>query len=242
MAALYVAVLLGQLSIEPTNGHTVGLGQLVVLEVKAAEKAQLLWLTLEPLELNYRTFDGGRAFVFSSGLKPGRVVLICTAVDWAGQKVEQKRHIIQIGDPRPPPPGPDPDPPPPDDPLTGLARTAYVAATRLTDNSKAGALAGNFEAIAAKIAAGASPAGGAALKRWVTDETRTANRETLGAQANLWRPWFEAIGAELDRLFATEAQQTKDAYQTAWNDIAKGLRRIGATHFIAHSIGAGNAR
>lgn len=92
-------------------------GSLVVCEVSEPVGATISWMPIEPIELSYRVLDS--VFVTSAGCQPGRMILICTAVDWEAKQLYQSRVIIQIGPGPQPKPDPEPDPDPDPQPQPG---------------------------------------------------------------------------------------------------------------------------
>jgi hypothetical protein len=140
---------------------------------------------------------------------------------------------VVVPPPGPPvtPPGP-PNPPPPPTPVDlgpdtlGFAKFAMAEAGKITDASeraKAVALADNFEAVSAKLAATATMTVNAA-----ETELATKNRGTLSTPADVaaWTPFFAAWKAFADA--DASVLTTKPSYVTAYADTAKGLRAAAA--------------
>lgn len=122
--------------------------------------------------------------------------------------------------PGPQPPGPQPPGPQPPTPVfTGFAKLAYDEGMKVVQASRvhAPALADNFEAAGAKLAAG-----GGTIQQALTDIT-TRNRTILADpthNAN-WRPWFTTWAAKA----GAELKTTED-HVKAFNDTALGLRSV----------------
>lgn len=104
-------------------------GELVTCDVELPEGSSASWIAIEPVDLRYRIYDGGRSIALSSGVKQQRIMLLLTTIIWAKQEHHQERVIIEIGrGPEPPPIPPDPDPPVPPVPVPPGPRKIVVLA------------------------------------------------------------------------------------------------------------------
>ena len=56
--------------------------------------------------------------------------------------------------------------------------------------------------------------------------TRDTNRQTLGASAAAWQPWFQALKTELDAAYDSKMLSSMDDYKTAYTEISLGLRSV----------------
>jgi len=104
----------GQGTIDITVPDKVATGTLVEAKIEDLGERTAAWMALEPLDLEYRTFNGGASLVFASACAKGRVILLVTVVDWDARQLDQERVIVQVGGESPGPgPGPGPGPVPP---------------------------------------------------------------------------------------------------------------------------------
>lgn len=148
-------------------------------------------------------------------------------VDFVAKKrtIETYTTKINVGVPDPVPSPPDPVPPPPD-PVPekfGFITLAKQNIPQGGSKAKAPALADNFEAIAAKIAAGAITTPDQA-----NAELRIKNQETLpvGQVRTDWTPFFQAWAVKAKTLNDSGKMTTVEDYKDAYNETAAGLRAL----------------
>lgn len=199
--------------------------KLVQLSVSdAPPDAAVLWDVYPEEVVDVREFSDG-SFIFTG--PPGTYRIKMRLI--SGRQVDTFRAIVTIGgNPNPPAPGPGPGPGPV---VPVLPDGRYKLAAKAADWSKqvnsynraseANALAGAFSGCSAAIAAGT-----------VKDITsllnlsRDSNRSALGSSAEAWKPWFASLKAELDALYASGTLKTLDDHNTAFSEIATGLRSV----------------
>jgi len=187
------------------------------------------WTAIPPDAINgLSTFDGGKLAAFSAA-KPGRYVLILSA-----DRQAVAYHILTVGgDPLPDPPEP-PEPPEPNppDPLSGWAKWAKEHAEKLVQSpnrrQEALRLAGSLEAVAASSAAGAydNPPEDDDPVTYAREEMRRQNRAVLGAAADVWQPFADALAVAWQKLIDEGKLHTLRQYEQVWRDVAKGLREV----------------
>ena len=206
----------------PILGPTAGQpGDIILLDASQAKAKAYAWdvipmnvdaqgkplVTIVPL--------GDKAIVSS---RPGVRTVILSVVDDAGKIALYQWTVTIGGAPTPEPPKPPPDPPkPPPEPLSGLAKVAHDEAAKLTDRSKAPAMAQAFRGLVQRIMDGA-----------VADDVqaigliKAATNQALGAQADLWKPWGNAVGAAL----RVKDPNTPSEWAAAVEQIAVGLESV----------------
>lgn len=215
----------------PTNpiiGPTGGVpGDIILLDASQAKAKSYAWDCI-PLNLDAAGKPlttvvalGDKAIVSS---RPGTRTVILSTVDDAGV-IRLFQWTVTIGA-NPVPPGPAPGPSPPEpvppapprpEPLSGLAKVAFDEAAKLSDRSKAPAMAQAFRGLVQKIMDGA-----------VADDVqaigliKAATNQALGAQTDLWKPWGNAVGAAL----RTKDPNTPSEWAAAVEQIAVGLEAV----------------
>lgn len=130
---------------------------LVELRIDKPDGAEvsLSWEPRDPVDLQYRTYEGSTVMVFYG--EPGkRIVVMSELIHWDARRVEKTTWIVTVrgNEPDPDPPGPDPpkpDPPapvPPDVPnALGVGAPVYQAAKDVNQPAQVGALADAFLAV-----------------------------------------------------------------------------------------------
>ena len=155
----------------------------------------------------------------------GGTQTIKSLIDFGLQNYEREFTVvgkIPSPDPEPDPdPDPDPDVPVPDD-KWDLGKTIYRQAMKLpvSVRSKASALADNFDAVGAGIAAGQFARGGFQSAQ---KELADRNRSTVGADKDAWNAAFTELFRHMQER---RVPTTLEAYADAYAFIAKGLRAV----------------
>ena len=218
-------------------------GALVVLEARrpaagSGKPIAFAWSIAGAAEGDYHIVADGRQLVFATA-RPGRYLVFLAAgsvapavcpVDGAGEcrpapRVDLLEHELRIGPPppappEPPPPGPGPNPhpeptPPPD--RFGVIPKLRTALAELSADTlaKRGDLAGAFEGVAARIAAGTL-----GTAEQIVRASAEENRRVLGSAAAAWRPWFE----RLNEVLQAAGLETPADHADAWRSVAAALR------------------
>lgn len=193
-------------------------GELVVLDAAKSEAQSYAW-TVIPETKNHRVFEQGKILVLSSGSESKFVVVLAVAKD--GQVAQAVHAVVFRAGPHP---HPGPAPPPPAPPGPDLPDGRYKLAKWAYDNSaglpKAKDIGQCFAATAAKIAAGVlgDPPS-------VEKDTRDCNRNLLGEpEREQWRGFFAQLKEKLITLDESGELRTLADYQTAWTELAIGLK------------------
>lgn len=205
-------------------------GDLVVLSAERASGDAMCWVSINVDAGRYLEIDNGRRLVFATG-KPGRYSFVLVAASLIeGQVVAlTARHDVVIGGepdpppPPPPPPGPEPQPEPLPDGRFKLAAAAHSWAGQIpaAARSKASALAGAFDSVAAQIAAGVLTD-----FEQITPAMRSAKDAALGPDAAAWTPFFESLDSKLGQLWDAEQLTTVADMADAFRELATGLRAV----------------
>jgi hypothetical protein len=215
-------------------------GDLVVLDATASQNALGFAWVLVDSDKSFLPVDDGKRVVFATGTS-GRFtfVLVAAGADGQGKPlVSLARHAVVVGDaptpgPNPPPgpgpptpPGPQPGPPPLPPGRFNLATqsrdwASLVQLDAAARKSSASALAGSFDAMAAKIAAGPIKTIQEAI-----DQTRQSNQAALGAYAPAWMPWAARWNQAMAALHESGQVKTLADCADAWRETAIGLRAV----------------
>lgn len=158
---------------------------------------------------------------------------IRSLIDWGTSNYERTFKItgsVPNPDPAPVPnpnPGPKPDPTPgptPDVPSDqwDLGKTIHAEVMKIPSSarSKASAVADNFDAVSAGIAAGQFRNGGSSA---ALEELAERNRETLGGDKGAWDPALTALYRHMQER---RVPTTLESYADAYTYIARGLRAV----------------
>ena len=136
-------------------------------------------------------------------------------VEWDERRIHD--IVLIVGGTAPPTPPTDPPPVDPVDKLGFVALAKGEGSKLPAENRKyAIALAGNFEAVRTKLAAGGFKGADDA-----NAELRDKNRAVLGDARVAWLPWFQAWQARADTMLKTNAD-----YVQAYRETAIGLRGV----------------
>ncbi len=158
---------------------------------------------------------GVRQYVFAAA--PGRWLVTADCVP-AGGGIASAVAVVTIAGA--PSPGPGPGPAPIDDAFARIAATE-IAKLDQAAKSKAVAIADNYDAAAAAIAAGTGVDVETVLGS-LRDKNRAA---TTVAERQSWLPFFEAWKSEADRRAAAGTLTNLDDYAAAFRTTAAAIRR-----------------
>lgn len=181
-------------------------------------------LASEPaLDIQVREINSNGTAVHFVG-PPGsyRVVAWVTIAGRMGKAVASVT-IAAPPNPNPPNPGPGPNPNPDPNPPTPVPeRYGMVTLLRplvvLMPASERSALAGQYTAIASMAAAGAFKDVNA-----MQAAQREANRTTLGARLDAWKPVLDTIPPKLLTLWNSGQAKSLNQFQEVWAEIAMGV-------------------
>lgn len=200
---------------------TMPFGEAIYLSaLKSTKDGAVVW-DIEPEDRAARAgyFEGGNVVCIPLGAAKNPYTLVVRQyVAKGGTPAVAKIKINIGGTPTPPiPPDPEPPKPPVPPPLSGIAKVAHDEAMKLGDRSKAPAMAQAFRGLVQKIMDGA-----------VADDVQAiglikqATNAALGPQADLWKPWGNAVGATLK----VRDPNTPGEWAGAVEAIAIGLEAI----------------
>ena len=181
---------------------TARVGELVRLDASESSADSFKWL-LVPESVDFEVYAEGRKAVFSAR-SPGEYLFI-VAVAKEGS-VDVVTWLLRVIGP--------PDKPDPEDNIT--AHVVYwLWNLQVSDESKI-ALADNFDRIA--------DMGLGEPKEWIY-ETSRSNREVLATEYEVWKPFLQKIGAQLEQMATSGQLTTPEEHATVWRQIAEGLRK-----------------
>lgn len=192
-------------------------GELIELVSEGAGNG---WMVLEPADLAYKTYEGGKYFVCGSGTRAQRITVIC--VSWDSRRID--RHVVSVDGG-----GTDvtPDPViPPDGGYLGLTRLVVDKAPRSTVIEAAKRLSKIYASVAASVENGGITDIAAAQRAVIEANTRMWADMGRPAQQP-WDAWAGAIQAKLESVQFDDVREVAKAYRA----ISAGLILIsdGAT-------------
>lgn len=197
-----------------TERVTADLG-LVELRLIAPAGADVSWDARKPLDLSWRSYEGGSVCVFCAHYK-GTYVLLSDVIDWEARKRDKTTWIVTIGDDPGPGPGPDPKPPPPAT-FADWVR-GEVAKVPATGRNLAAAIGQAYSAIADRCGVDLF------TPQDIREATRVAIRSAVPDEHKAaWRPFFERLADELFKWDGQSSRRWQD-YQATWKQIAEGMK------------------
>lgn len=193
----------------------VKVGHLARIDVTKSAGRTFKWSVL-PVGVDYEVYNDGRKLIFSSGT-PGKYIFIvsCANENDVDHKIIEITVVAGYVPPTPPGPGPEPSP------GTGLAGKVVEWCNLVQSpnkNAEAGALAQNFNLIAAQIESGK-------LRRaeGIIKATQKANRQALGHSLPQWVPFLEKLQRQMKDDALAGLLVTSAQHATMWRQIAEGL-------------------
>ena len=204
-----VWLLLASAAVAQTQSVTVspGLNDLSVTLPNA--ESDVTWEARDPFAFPfnvYATADGKSVACFY--IASGSAVIVSDVIDWENRSRTKTSWVITVDGEPGPEPNPSPDPKPD---LTGVALDAYKLAKKINDPKAAKAIATNYLAVAAAVAARSDMS--VLVAR---DDLRTKNKSVQLTKD--WSPFSKAMGA-----WQNEYVQTRQAVIKYFPEIASGL-------------------
>lgn len=134
-----------------------GLVEIRLPENLDSPEVDVSWEARQPIDLQYKTYEGDTVLVFYLG--SGQAAVQSDVIHWTERKREKTTWIVRIGsDPVPPDPDPTPNPPGPVpdsvDNRMDVGRDVYLSASKLGDKNGSKILAEQLEGIANGIHGG----------------------------------------------------------------------------------------
>lgn len=184
-------------------------GQLVILDVSASEAASYSWSVM-PATANFLVIDDGKRAVFSHGEAGEFTFVVAAAKD---NTVDVKTHKIRIVAP-------------------GEVDASMTTAEKVeqwcetidyeSKNRDAISLAQSFVSVAVILADDATPAD-------IVAATAKSNREALKENAELWKPFFVGLQAELKARDQAGLLPDAESHRAFWQEVAAALKQYAQT-------------
>jgi hypothetical protein len=181
---------------------TARVGELVRLDASESSADSFKWL-LVPESVDFEVYAEGQKAVFSARVPGEYLFIVAVAKEGSVDVVTWLLRVI----------GP-PEPPNENSNITDHV-VYWLWNLQVSDESKI-ALADNFDRIA-NMDLGEP-------KEWIY-ETSRSNRDVLGDEYAVWKPFLQKVGAKLEKMAEYQQLTTPEEHAIVWRQIAEGLRK-----------------